>query len=96
MRSVLSLDACLHVRSCGGDMAGGEEQSAPMAMVARRHGRAREERGKKQGLTANPAESTARPGRVWSSRIHAGELRWPTMKKMEMALMQSFPGRLAR
>ena len=96
MSSVVSLDACLHGRSRGGDMAGGEEQSAPMATVARRRGRARGERGKRQGLTANPAESTARPGRVWSSRIHAGELHWTTMKKMEMALMQSFPGRLAR
>ena len=96
MSSVVSLDACLHGRSRGGDMAGGEEQSAPMATVARRRGRARGERGKRQGLTANPAEATAKPGRVWSSRIHAGELQWPTMKKMEMALMQSFPGRLAR
>ena len=62
-------DACLHGRSRGGDMAGSEEQSAPMAMVARRRGRARGERGKKQGLTVNLAESTARPGTGWSSRI---------------------------
>ena len=67
-----------------------------MATVVRGRGRASGERGKGQGLTLNPSKSTARPGRVWSSRIHAGELQWPTMKKMEMALMQSFPGRLAR
>ena len=96
LSAAVGSDACLHGRSRGGDMTGGEELSAPMATVARRRGRARGERGKRQGLTANPAESTARPGRVWSSRIHASELQWPTMKKIEMALMQSFPGRLAR
>ena len=96
MSSVVSLDACLHGRSRCGDMAGGKEQSAPMATVARRRGRARGERGKGQGLTAIPVEATTRPGRGWSSRIHAGELQWQTMKKMEMALMQSLSGRLAR
>ena len=66
----------------GGDMAGSEEQSAPMAMVARRHGRAWGERGKRQGLTANPVEATARLGRDWSSRIpeeFAGGQRLKTM-----------------
>ena len=60
--SVVSSDACLHGRSRGGDMAGGEEQSAPMATVARRRGRARGERGRREGLTAIPVEATARPG----------------------------------
>ena len=66
----------------GGDMAGGEELSVPMATVARKRGRARGERGKMQGLTANPVEATAWPGRDWSSRIpkeFAGGQRLKTM-----------------
>ena len=70
---VLSTLPCSRV-SYGGSstvcvIAGGEERSAPIAGVVRRRGRARGERGKGQGLTAIPAEATARPGRGWSSRI---------------------------
>ena len=65
-------DACLHGSSRGGDMTGDEELSAPMATVARKHKRSRGERGKRQGLTANPVEATARPGRDWSKRIDVG------------------------
>ena len=62
-------DACLHGRSRGGNMTGGEKLSAPMATMVRRRGRARGERGKGQGLTVIPVEATVRPGRGWSSRI---------------------------
>ena len=57
-RSVASLGDGGH----GGNMAGGEEQSAPMAMVARRRRRAWGERGKRQGLTAVRMKKTVSSG----------------------------------
>ena len=78
----------MHGRSRGGDMTGGAELSAPMARVARRHGRARGERGKRQGLTANPVEATVRPGRDWSSRIPEEFAGGQRLKMMSWATLQ--------
>ena len=85
-------DACLHGHSRSGDIAGGQEQSAPMAMVARRHGRAWGERGKRQGLTANPVEATARPGRDWSSRIPEEFTGGQRLKTMSGTTLQASGG----
>ena len=53
-------------------------------------------RGKDRELTGITQRRPAGSGKARSERSNEEDLRRPVMKKMKMALMQSFPGRLAR
>ena len=80
LSAVVSSGASLHGRGHGGDMAGGEELSAPMAMVVRGRGRARGEGETVAELTAVAGERTASSGKGWSERGGEGDLRWPELR----------------
>ena len=70
--AVVSSGASMRGRGHGGDMAGGEELSAPMAMVVRVHGRVREEGETVAELTAIMKRGSACSETAWRRRIH----RW--------------------
>src|SRR3954468_19815114 len=91
-RSVVSVRGYGH----GYAMAGGEKLSAALGIRARgreRRGRAQE---KQQGLTADPSEAEARPGKRRGQRRVAGNLGGPKLKKTAMAVLWCIRGLVAR
>ena len=72
LSAVVSSGASLHGRGHGGDMAGGKELSAPMAMVVRGHGRALGEGETVAELTTITKRGSACSETAWRRRIR----RW--------------------
>ena len=62
LSAVVRSDACLHGRSRGGDMNGGEKLSALMATVVRRRGPAQGERGKGAGAHGESSRGNGEAG----------------------------------